>query len=221
MSLSKGAPPLHVGDRILVLANLSPPSGPAAPGAFDFQRVAWYQQLGAVGYALAPAVVIEHGKPDGLVRTIDALRADVTERILKALPGPEGGVVAALLAGEQTAVDKDIAQAMRDSGLAHILSISGLHIVFVVGLVMGLVRYGIALVPPLALAGRRQEDRGRARAAGGAVLHRARRRAGAGAARLRHGGLRAARHPARPHGAVAPAGRLVGRHRAGRRARSR
>ncbi|MFI5033427.1 MAG: ComEC/Rec2 family competence protein, partial [Reyranellales bacterium] len=42
-------------------------------------------------------------------------------------------------------------QAMRDSGLAHILSISGLHIVFVVGLVMGMIRYGVALVPPLAL----------------------------------------------------------------------
>jgi competence protein ComEC len=104
-----------------------------------------------VGYALAPAAVIEAGRPDGFVRTIDALRADVTERILKALPGPAGGVVAALLAGEQTAVDKDVAQAMRDSGLAHILSISGLHIVFVVALVMGLVRYGIALVPALAL----------------------------------------------------------------------
>lgn len=151
VSLTKGAPRLHVGDRILVLANISPPGGPAAPGAFDFQRVAWYQQLGAVGYALAPAAVIEPGKPDGFVRAIDALRADVVERIMKALPGPEGGVVAALLAGEQTAVDKNIAQAMRDSGLAHILSISGLHIVFVVALVMGLVRYGIALVPPLAL----------------------------------------------------------------------
>src|SRR5215469_10707846 len=66
VSLGKGAPPLHVGDRVLVLANLSAPAGPAAPGAFDFQRVAWYQQLGAVGYALAPAVVIEHGRPDGL-----------------------------------------------------------------------------------------------------------------------------------------------------------
>jgi competence protein ComEC len=151
VSLTKGAPPLHVGDRILVLANLSPPSGPATPGAFDFQRVAWYQQLGAVGYALAPAAVIDPGKPDGFVRTIDALRADVVGRIMKALPGPEGGVVAALLAGEQTAVDKGIAQAMRDSGLAHILSISGLHIVFVVALVMGLVRYTIALVSPLAL----------------------------------------------------------------------
>ena len=151
VSLSKGAPPLHVGDRLLVLANLSPPAGPAAPGAFDFQRVAWYQQLGGVGYALAPAAIIEAGKPDGLVRAIDALRAEVTERIMKALPGPEGGVAAALLAGEQTAVDKDITQAMRDSGLAHILSISGLRIVFVVALVMGLLRYGIALVPALAL----------------------------------------------------------------------
>ena len=151
VSLSKGAPPLHVGDRLLVLANLSPPSGPAAPGAFDFQRVAWYQQLGAVGYALAPAAVTERGQPDGIVRFIDGLRADITARILKALPGPEGGVAAALLTGEQTAVNKDITQAMRDSGLAHILSISGLHIVFVVGLVMALLRYGLALVPAVAL----------------------------------------------------------------------
>jgi competence protein ComEC len=152
VSFTRGQPPaMQVGDRILVLANLSPPSGPASPGAFDFQRQAWYQQLGAVGYALAPPAVIEKGRPSGLVRHIDALRAQVVEHIVKALPGFEGGVVAALLAGEQTAVDKDIAQAMRDSGLAHILSISGLHIVFVVGLVMGLVRYGIALVPWLAL----------------------------------------------------------------------
>lgn len=151
VTLSRGAPPLTIGDRLLVLANLSPPAGPAAPGAFDFQRVAWYQQLGAVGYALAPAAIIDPGKPTGFVRTLDALRADVTERILKVLPGPAGGVVASLLVGEQTAVDKDVAQAMRDSGLAHILSISGLHIVFVVGLVMAIVRYGIALIPPLAL----------------------------------------------------------------------
>lgn len=151
VSLSRGAPPIGVGDRLLVLANLSPPAGPAAPGAFDFQRVAWYQQIGAVGYALAPAVVIEHGRPDGIVRTIDGLRADITARILRALPGPEGGVAAALLTGEQTAVTKDINQSMRDSGLAHILSISGLHIVFVVALVMGCLRYGVALIPPLAL----------------------------------------------------------------------
>ena len=137
---------------------------------------------------------------------------------MKALPGPEGGVVAALLTGEQTAVDKDIAQAMRDSGLAHILSISGLHIVFVVALVMGLVRYGIALVPRLAL----RIDAKKVAAVlalMAALFYTALAGApGAGPARLRHGGLRAARHPARPHGLVAAAGRLVGGHRAGRRA---
>ena len=151
VSLSRGAPSLAVGDRLLVLANLSPPAGPAMPGAFDFQRIAWYQQLGAVGYALAPPVVVEKGRPDGLIRAVDALRAEVTQRIMTVLPNPVGGVVAALLTGEQTAVDRRVAQAMRDSGLAHILSISGLHIVFVVGLVMGLVRYGIAAIPTLAL----------------------------------------------------------------------
>src|SRR6185437_12745058 len=151
VSLGRGAPKIGVGDRLLVLANLSQPAGPAAPGAFDFQRVAWYQQLGAVGYALAPAMVIEDAPPSGIIRFIDGLRADITERIMKAVPNPEGGVIAAMLTGEQTAVDKNVNQAMRDSGLAHILSISGLHIVFVVGLVMGLVRYGVALVPPLAL----------------------------------------------------------------------
>src|SRR5262245_61565467 len=115
------------------ISSVSPGTCRSAPWAMRWRRRPW------------------SSKPDGLVRAIDALRADITERILKALPGPEGGVVAALLTGEQTAVDKDVTQAMRDSGLAHILSVSGLHIVFVVGLVMGLVRYGIALVPPLAL----------------------------------------------------------------------
>jgi competence protein ComEC len=49
VSLSRGAPPLHVGDRVLVLANLSPPSGPTAAGAFDFQRVAGISSLVASG----------------------------------------------------------------------------------------------------------------------------------------------------------------------------
>jgi competence protein ComEC len=151
VSLSKGTPAIGVGDRLLVLANLMPPPGPAAPGAFDFQRVAWYQEIGAIGYALAAPSVLEKGRPSGIVRTIDGARAGITARILAALPGPEGGVAAAMLTGEQTAVTKDVNQAMRDSGLAHILSISGLHIVFVVALIMGILRYGIALVPPLAL----------------------------------------------------------------------
>src|SRR5260370_24935150 len=92
VSLGKGAPPLHVGDRILVLANLSPPAGPAAPGAFHFSRVAWYPQLGAVGYALSPAAVVQHCRPVGLLRFLRGPRAHIPARVPEALPRPPGGV---------------------------------------------------------------------------------------------------------------------------------
>jgi len=39
VTLSKGAPPLTVGDRLLVLANLSPPAGPATPGACTWRSI--------------------------------------------------------------------------------------------------------------------------------------------------------------------------------------
>ena len=109
---------------------------------------------------------------------------------------------------------------MRDSGLAHILSISGLHIVFVVGLVMGLVRYGIALVPPLALRDRRQEDRRRRWRSLAALFYTALAGAPVPAQRAcAMAGFALLAVAARPHGAVAAAGRLVGGHRADRRAR--
>ena len=69
------------------------------------------------------------------------------------------------------------------------------------------------------LAHRRQENRRPARPDGGAVLHRARRRSRSRPTCLRHGRFRLARHPARPHGLVAPVGRLVGADRACRRPR--
>src|SRR5262249_42586326 len=53
--------------------------------------------------------------------------------------------------GDQTGISKETMQAMRDSGLAHLLSISGLHITFAAVLMIGLVPYCLAAVPYLAL----------------------------------------------------------------------
>lgn len=142
---------LATGDRISVVASLAPPPGPAAPGAFDFQRFAWFARLGAVGYATGAPSVITAGQPSGIVMWIDELRRRLSARLVAALPGDAGALAAALIAGDQSGISKDAMQAMRDSGLAHLLSISGLHISFAALLVMGLVRYGLAAIPPLAL----------------------------------------------------------------------
>jgi competence protein ComEC len=142
---------VRVGDRVRLMAALNPPPGPAAPGAFDFQRMAWFMRIGAVGFAVQGATIVARGEPDGMVMQLDALRERLTTRIVEALPGNTGGMAAALLTGDQNALDRDAMQAMRDSGLAHLLSISGLHIAFVSAITMGLVRYGLALVPWIAL----------------------------------------------------------------------
>lgn len=152
IALSRGGSDrLATGDRISVVATLSPPPGPAAPGAFDFQRFAWFARLGAVGYAQSAPTVVEPGRPSGFVMWMDELRRRLINRLVASLPGDTGAIAAALIAGDQSGISKDTMQAMRDSGLAHLLSISGLHITFAAVLLIGLVRYGLAAVPMVAL----------------------------------------------------------------------
>ncbi|QQS12760.1 MAG: ComEC/Rec2 family competence protein [Rhodospirillales bacterium] len=151
LTLPRAGGTFATGDRISIVGNLSPPPGPAAPGAFDFQRFAWYQRLGAVGYAMGQPVVVQRGAPDGVIMRIDELRRRLSARIVAALPGDAGAMAAALIVGDQSGISRETMQALRDSGLAHLLSISGLHISFAAVLVMGLVRYGLALIPRVAL----------------------------------------------------------------------
>lgn len=151
VKVAGAGPALQPGDRIRVIAVLHPPSGPAAPGAFDFARRAWFLRLGAVGYAVrAPDLL---GRPPGTPWTIRlaSVRQHVTERIQTALPGRAGAVAAALMTGERGAIPEDALAAMRDSGLAHLLAISGLHIGLVGGLLFFAVRLGLAAWERVAL----------------------------------------------------------------------
>lgn len=62
-----------------------------------------------------------------------------------------GAIASALMTGDRSAIDAPTLQAIRDSGLAHLLAISGLHIGLVAGILFFVVRAGLALVPALAL----------------------------------------------------------------------
>lgn len=143
---------LHPGDRVAVRAVLMPPPAPASPGAYDFQRQAWFERLGAVGYSVGDFRVLEAAPASlGSRLWVNRLRQDVVERILTVVPSPAGPVVAALLTGEQGSVPPEAMGWMRDSGLAHLLSVSGLHVGLVAGIVFLIVRRLLALVPSIAL----------------------------------------------------------------------
>ncbi len=79
------------------------------------------------------------------------LRLDLTQRILAGAGDRIGPVAAALLTGERRAIPENTLAAVRDSGLAHLLAISGLHIGLVAGLLFFVVRLGLAMVEPVAL----------------------------------------------------------------------
>jgi competence protein ComEC len=80
-----------------------------------------------------------------------ALRTEVTRRITAVLPGSTGGVAAALIAGKRGAIDENVTEAFRNSGLSHLLAIAGLHLGLVGAFVFFAVRGGLALIPPVAL----------------------------------------------------------------------
>lgn len=153
VKLKRGAVPM-VGDWIALNAKLSPPPEPSFPGAYDFARVAWFDQLGGVGFSLSDWRVVEPRVEPGLGQgawiALGRFRADLSARIKENLPGREGAIMAALLTGDRAGVPDTVMEDLRRSGLAHLLAISGLHIGMVAFLIFGAVRLGLAMIEPLA-----------------------------------------------------------------------
>lgn len=160
--LSGKQPQLQVGDWIWVRARLSPPPPPAAPGAFDFQRRLYFSGIGGVGFSYGGARVTSTGDVSApldplqsALGSLSRLRGDIGKRVIAAFGEPEqvavGAVIQALMTGARGAIPKQVLGDFRDSGIAHLLAISGLHIGLVAGIVFLGIRGILALVEPLAL----------------------------------------------------------------------
>ena len=132
--------PLATGDTIRVRALVRPPAPPSYPGGWDLQRDAFYAGLGASGYAIGPVERLTEAIPSGPARLLQRLREIITHRITAVIPGAAGAVCVTLLTGGQTGIPEAEHAAFRDSGLAHLLAVAGLHIGIVMGFAMGLTR---------------------------------------------------------------------------------
>ncbi|MFC7379416.1 ComEC/Rec2 family competence protein [Brevundimonas sp. GCM10030266] len=150
----RDAAPPEPGQAIRLFAILNPPPAPASPGAYDFGRTAFFQRIGGVAFGLGetrPAVLPEAPLRLRMVMWVNAQRFDLAKRIVARQGERAGGVAAAMTTGHEAWLDPAEVDVMRDSGLAHILSISGLHMAVVGGFAFFLVRLVVALWPWLAL----------------------------------------------------------------------
>ena len=149
-----GTQPLQVftpGDVLILTGFLSPPAGPAEPGGFDFQRHAWFLQLGAVGYTRTPVLRLSSPDSPDIGTWIFALRMTISRAVQQALPGEAGAFAAAIMTGDRSGIGQDTLADLRGANLAHLLAISGLHMGLLTGFIFAFLRYGLALVPGVAL----------------------------------------------------------------------
>ena len=122
------------GQAVRLFAILNPPPAPASPGAYDFGRNAYFQSLGGVAFALGETRPAYLAPPPWRVRAamaVNGMRFDLARRIVARLGERTGGIAAAMTTGQEAWLNPDDVDVMRDSGLAHILSISGLHMAVV------------------------------------------------------------------------------------------
>jgi competence protein ComEC len=137
---------LAKGAVVKLRARLMPPAEASVPGGYDFARSAWFAGLGATGKGFAPIEVITPAASPGA-----DLRASLSAHIQSRIEGSAGGIASALATGDQGAIATEDVEAMQRSGLAHLLSVSGLHVTAVTAAAMLLVLKLLALSPTLAL----------------------------------------------------------------------
>ncbi|MCU0820028.1 MAG: ComEC family competence protein [Beijerinckiaceae bacterium] len=150
-----GRPTVEAGAHISLRARLSPPSEPAMPGGYDFRRDSFFRAVGGVGYAIG-RIEVSAPKAEAVFTLrfnafIDRARNAMTDRIAHAIGGEAGALSAALVTGKRGLISNETNDQLRASGLYHIVSISGLHMVLAAGVMFWTLRALLALSPALAL----------------------------------------------------------------------
>jgi len=137
------------GQYIEAKAIIFPPPEPTHPGGFDFARKSWFEGIGGSGFLITvPKIVTNNLETSIYVRaaaSLAKLRQRISARLKSQLGDEKGGLAAALIVGDRAALSKTTVSTLRDAGLAHLLAISGLHMVLFAGTIFWLLRAVLAL----------------------------------------------------------------------------
>lgn len=164
------APPVTPGSHVRIVGWAQPLHGPTNPGQFD-SRPHLVRQ-GVVGFLRVPAgdALTLTASPVGggalVARSSERIRAMITVRIDAALDPASGAtgsdtatgrraaaLARCLLVGDRSRLDMPVRDAFRDAGLAHLLAVSGLHVVLLAGIAAGLLSLLLLRRPGLPVPG--------------------------------------------------------------------
>jgi competence protein ComEC len=152
---TRKAPDVAAGDYVALTARLLPPAHASLPGGYDFSRDAYFAGIGAVGSTLGPVVAVA---PPGdaamtlrFAASIDRARNALAARVDAIIGGDEGAIAAAMVTGKRDFLSNDAKDLIREAGIFHIITISGVQMTLVAGIFFWTARRLLALSPRLAL----------------------------------------------------------------------
>jgi competence protein ComEC len=153
LTVAQGGFPARPGDRLRLRARLTEPRGLANPGLPDPKLVARAQGIDLVASVrrVEDVVVLSEGHWYLPRRLAHDLHARLAAAIDRAVPERTAAFLRGLVLGERTAVGEEVEEGFRAAGATHALSVSGLHLTAVAGLVFFLLRKAILLWTALAL----------------------------------------------------------------------
>ena len=130
LDLQRQPQTLRAGERWQMTVRLKAPHGNSNPHGFDYELWLWEQGLQATGYVRSGAREAPPKKlNDQWVYPVERARQAVREAIFERVANRQlAGVLAALVVGDQNAIERADWDVFRSTGVAHLMSISGLHI---------------------------------------------------------------------------------------------
>lgn len=140
---------LRPGVRISAYVRLSPVPPRETPLNYDFQFWSFFQSIEAVGFGGTSSIRVYEPKEEFGV--FEQLRYTITKKIRDEKLGQPGEISVALITGYVSGIDKSIRDDFSGSGIAHILSISGLHLTLIGGMMFLIFRRGLGFSTKIAL----------------------------------------------------------------------
>lgn len=151
VTLSSKNTDLKEGECVEMIATLMPDFLPVLPGTYQFGRKAFFEGISAVGYADSKVYVTdcvsEMSWRQKFSVALQTWRKGIVAEVNRQLPPDQAGITAAVIAGERSGISNTITENYRNSGLAHFLAISGLHMSMIAGMAFFALRLLLALIP--------------------------------------------------------------------------
>lgn len=127
--------------KIVINSIVYPISEKIYPTSFDFKLYYFFKEIGGLGYKGIVKENIKIEKQKNILDKIEDFRYNFGLKIINDVDKPSAGIIVTLLTGNKKLADQKAINDINYAGLSHLLAISGIHMVTIIGTIFFIVKW--------------------------------------------------------------------------------